>query len=199
MTNGIPVTLERAKAQLAKYRHGLKAMKGGLTISGGEPLMQHKFALKLFSAAKEMGIHTALDTNGSLGGRLSDEDLESIDLVLLDLKAWNAERHHRLVGFDVRPVHEFARRLASLGRPAWVRFVLVPGFTDQTDEVSGIAEFAASLGNIDRVDVLPFHQMCAFKWEKLGMDYALEGVEPPSAKLVERVCAQFTAVGLRAY
>jgi len=107
MTNGIPITLERAKEQLSKYRHGLKTMKGGLTISGGEPLMQHKFALKLFGAAKEMGVHTALDSNGFLGSRLSDSDLEKVDLVLLDLKAFDAELHHRLTGQDVAPVHEF--------------------------------------------------------------------------------------------
>jgi pyruvate formate lyase activating enzyme len=199
MTNGIPVALERAKAQLAKYRHGLKVMKGGLTVSGGEPLMQHRFVMKLFSAAKEMGIHSALDTNGSLGSRLTDEDLSRIDLVLLDIKAWDAERHQRLVGSDIGPVLDFARRLAMLKRPAWIRFVLVPGYTDQPDEVARIAEFAAGLGNIERVDVLPFHQMGAFKWRQLGMDYALQNVEPPPPEVVERVCQQFRAAGLKAY
>ena len=199
MINGIPVTLDRAKEQLKKYRHGLKTMKGGLTVSGGEPLMQHKFVVKLFAAAKDMGIHTALDTNGSLGGRLSDEDLKLVDLVLLDLKAWDPQRHQTLVGSDVRPVHDFARRLAALKRPVWVRFVLVPGFTDDPEEVSNIAGFAASLGNVERVDVLPFHQMGSFKWKQLGMDYSLENLEPPTAKVVERVCAQFTAAGLKAY
>src|SRR5688500_4301910 len=84
MTNGVPVTLERAKAQLAKYRQGLKIMKGGLTVSGGEPLMQDRFVVKLFTAAKALGIHTALDSNGYLGDRLTDQDLETIELVLLD-------------------------------------------------------------------------------------------------------------------
>ena len=199
MTNGIPITLERAKEQLSKYRHGLKTMKGGLTISGGEPLMQHKFALKLFGAAKEMGVHTALDSNGFLGSRLSDSDLEKVDLVLLDLKAFDAELHHRLTGQDVAPVHEFARRLAAGKRPVWVRFVLVPGFTDNPDEVARVAEFAASLGNVERVDVLPFHQMGSFKWKRLELDYQLAGVEPPSPEVVERTCAQFRAAGLNAY
>ena len=199
MTNGIPITLERAKEQLSKYRHGLKVMKGGLTISGGEPLMQHKFALKLFGAAKAMGIHTALDSNGFLGSRLSDSDLEKVDLVLLDLKAFDAELHQRLTGQDVAPVHEFARRLAAGKRPVWVRFVLVPGFTDNPDEVARVAEFAASLGNVERVDVLPFHQMGSFKWKRLELDYQLAGVEPPSPEVVERTCAQFRAAGLNAY
>lgn len=199
MTNGIPVSLERAKSQLAKYRHGLKVMNGGLTISGGEPLMQHKFALKLFSAAKEMGIHTALDTNGYFGARISDDDLKKVDLVLLDLKAWDPERHRRLVGMDVAPVHDFARRLALHNRPVWIRFVLVPGITDSPDEVGHIADFAASLGNVKRVDVLPFHQMGRFKWKQLGIDYSLDGIEPPPNSLVESVCQRFKSVGLKTY
>ena len=96
MTNGVPVTVERAKAQLGKYRHGLKMMKGGFTLSGGEPLMQDRFVVKLFTAAQAMGIHTALDSNGYLGDRLTDGDLEKIDLVLLDIKSWDPERHRQL-------------------------------------------------------------------------------------------------------
>jgi len=199
MTNGIPVTVERAKEQLSKYRHGLKTMKGGLTVSGGEPLMQHKFVLKLFDMARAMGVHTALDSNGYLGSRLSDSDLQRFDLVLLDLKAFTPELHRRLTGQDVGPVHDFARRLAAEKRPIWVRFVLVPGWTDDPDEVARIAGFAATLGNVERVDVLPFHQMGAYKWERLAMDYKLAGVQPPSVETVERACAQFRAVGLKAY
>jgi pyruvate formate lyase activating enzyme len=198
MMNGIPVTIERAKAQLVKYQRGLKVMKGGLTISGGEPLMQHKFVLKLFSIAKEFGIHTALDTNGFLGGRLSDEDLQKVDLVLLDIKAWDEERHQKLTGASVAPVLGFARRLAALKRPMWVRFVLVPGVSDYADDIAHIAEFAAGLGNVHRVDVLPFHQMGAFKWKQLGIEYTLESVEPPSATQVESALAVFRAVGLKA-
>src|SRR4026209_2253850 len=117
--NGIPVSIEQATAELRKYRHGLKVMSGGLTVSGGEPLMQHRFVVKLLTAARKMGIHTALDTQGSLGDRLTDRDLEAIDLVLLDLKAWDPERHRRLTGMDNEPTHEFARRLAARRRPVW--------------------------------------------------------------------------------
>jgi pyruvate formate lyase activating enzyme len=199
MSNGIPVTLTRAIDQLRTYRHGLKIMAGGFTLSGGEPLLQDRFAVKLLAAARAMGIHTALDTNGSLGHRVSDAELEGIDLVLLDIKLWDPERHRRLVGADVGPVLESARRLAARRRPVWLRFVLVPGWGDQVGEASGIAEFAAGLGNVERVDVLPFHQMGRFKWKELGLDYALAEVEPPSDEAVERACAEFRAVGLRAY
>src|SRR4051812_46701093 len=129
MKNGIPVSIATATAELQKYQHGLKVMSGGFTLSGGEPLMQHRFALKLFAAAKAMGIHTALDTNGYFGDKLSDADLEAIDLVLLDIKTWDPERHRQLTGMDNAPTFAFAARLAALGRPIWVRYVLVPGLT----------------------------------------------------------------------
>jgi pyruvate formate lyase activating enzyme len=199
MTNGIPVSIEQATAELRKYRHGLKMMAGGLTVSGGEPLMQHRFVLKLLTAARKMGIHTALDTQGYLGDRLTDRDLEVIDLVLLDLKAWDPERHRRLTGMDNAPTHEFARRLAARRLPVWVRFVLVPGLTDDPQEIASIARFAADLGNVERVDVLPFHQLGKYKWHKLGFEYELENVKPPGIEAAERACEAFRSVGLKAH
>ena len=199
MTNGIPITVAKATEELRKYREGLKVMAGGFTLSGGEPLMQDRFAVKLFTAAKQMGIHTALDTNGALGERLSDTELGLIDLVLLDIKSWDSELHRKLTGMDVGPVLDFARRLAALNRPIWVRFVLVPGLTDGAENVARIAEFAGILGNVQRVDVLPFHQMGRFKWKELKLDYTLGDVIPPSGELIRETCDRFRAEGLRAY
>ncbi len=199
MTNGIPVTIARATEELRKYRQGLKVMAGGFTLSGGEALMQHRFAVKILAAARGLGIHTALDTNGYYGDRLSDAELEVADLVLLDLKGWDPERHRRWTGMENGPTLEFARRLAARRRPVWVRFVLVPGFTDDPDEVAQIAEFAGKLGNVERVDVLPFHQMGRFKWKELGLEYKLGDVKPPSPEAVERACASFRTAGLKAY
>jgi pyruvate formate lyase activating enzyme len=199
MSNGIPVTIAQALEQLRKYRHGLKRMSGGLTISGGEPLMQHRFVTKLFAGARAMGIHTALDTNGYYGERLTDDDLAMIDLVLLDIKSWDPERHRKLTGMEIEPTLNFARRLASGRRPIWVRFVLVPGWSDDPGDIAQIAGFAASLGNVERVDVLPFHQMGRFKWQKLKIPYTLDAVLPPSNELVERTCETFRAAGLKAY
>ena len=199
MMNGMAVPIDRAIAELSRYAHGLKVMSGGFTLSGGEPLMQDRFAARLLTAAKSMGIHTALDTNGFLGERLSDQELEQIDVVLIDIKAWDPERHKHLVGKDVRPTLDFARRLAERGRTIWLRYVLVPGLTDDEDDINQIAAFAAALGNVQRVDVLPFHQMGRHKWEKLGINYALNKVSPPAAELVNRVCRQFRAVGLKAH
>jgi len=199
LNKGIPVTIERATTELRKYRHGLRTMSGGFTLSGGEPLMQDRFAVKLLGAAQAMGIHTALDTNGSLGHRLSDQELNAIDLVLLDIKCWNPEVHRRLTGMELEPVLEFARRLGASKRPIWLRYVLVPGLTDNIDNVGQLAEFAAGLGNVQRVDVLPFHQMGRFKWKELHLNYALEELQPPSAELVSTAREQFRLRGLNVF
>ncbi len=199
MSNGIPVTLARATEVIRQYRHGLGVMNGGLTISGGEPLLQHKFVLKVFAAAKKLGVHTALDTNGYLGDRLSDGDLRLVDLVLLDIKALSVDLHRRLTGMNNEPVLKFARRLATLERPVWIRFVLVPGWTDDLMDVERLADFAADLGNVQRVDVLPFHQMGQFKWDKLGMEYALRNTQPPSQPQTEQVITRFRSAGLKVF
>ena len=198
MTNGIPITVERAAEELRKYRRGLRVMSGGFTLSGGEPLMQHRFAAKLLRAAKGMGIHTAVETNGYYGDRLSDRELEAIDLVLLDIKMWDAERHRQLTGMAPDRTRAFAMRLAENARPMWVRFVLVPQLTDDADNISRIASFAASLGNVERVEVLPLHQLGRFKWQTLGIPYQLEQTQAPTVDAVERAVSLFRAEGLTA-
>jgi pyruvate formate lyase activating enzyme len=198
MTNGMPVPLEQAVEHLGKYRHGLKIMSGGFTLSGGEPLMQDRFAVKLFTAAKAMGIHTAVETNGFLGERLTDKDLDQIDLVLLGIKTWGSAKHTRLTGKDIGPTLQFARRLAAHKKPVWIRFVLVPGLTDDAQDIREIAKFAASLGNVERVEVLPFHQMGRYKWERLGINYELDDVKLPTSALVDQTLGLFRAEGLNA-
>ena len=198
VVNGTPVRLERAVEVVSQYRQSLRTMKGGLTISGGEPLLQHPFLSRLFPAVHERGIHTTLETNGFLGARLTDNDLASIDLVMLGLKAIEPDLHKRLTGMDTKPVHEFARRLAARKHPVWIRFVVVPGWTDNMEEVDRMAEFAAGLGNVERVDVLPFHQMGRFKWEKLGMDYQMRDAKPPSRETMDQAISHFRAAGLNA-
>jgi pyruvate formate lyase activating enzyme len=199
LMNGMPVTIERAVEELGKYRHGLKVMGGGLTLSGGEPLMQDRFAVKLFTAARAMGIHTAIETNGYLGERLTDHELAQIDLVMLGVKTWTSKRHRELTGKDIGPTLEFARRLSHLGRKMWIRFVLVPGLTDDPKGIEQIAKFAADLEVVDRIEVLPFHQMGRYKWKELAINYTLQDVEPPTNEMIERACEQFRAVGLTAY
>jgi pyruvate formate lyase activating enzyme len=199
LTNGIPVSVDRATEELAKYRTGLQVMKGGVTLSGGEPLMQHRFAVRLLTAAKRMGIHTTIETNGFYHEHVSDDELKAIDLVMLGIKSFDAERHRALTGRDNAPTLAFARRLAERRMPIWVRFVLVPGLTDDLDDMARSAEFAASLGNVQRVEVLPFHQMGRFKWARLGLEYTLKDTEPPSVELTEQACEVFRSAGLSAY
>jgi pyruvate formate lyase activating enzyme len=198
VSNGTAVPLERAAEEVRKYRRGLQVMSGGLTVSGGEPLMQDRFTVRLCAAAKAMKVHTAVETNGYLGERLGDADFDQIDLVLLGLKSWG-DAHRDLTGKDMAPSLAFARRLAARKRPVWVRYVLVPGLTDGKELVGSIAKFAADLGVVERVEVLPFHQMGRYKWEKLGLGYTLNDVQPPSPALCEDVCGVFRAAGLEAH
>ena len=199
LSNGIPVTLERAIDGVRKYAAGLKAMHGGFTLSGGEPLMQDRFAVRLFAAVKQMGVHTAIETNGYYSDRLTDEELQLIDLVILDVKAFTPEQHERVTGIkDNHDVLAFARRLAALKRPMWVRYVLVPGLTDVAAEMEQLAAFCASLGVVERVEILPFHQLGEYKWERLKLDYKLRDTRPPSGELVAQVIGIFQDAGLDA-
>ena len=199
LANGMPVTIARATEELRKYANGLKAMKGGFTLSGGEPLAQHRFAVKLFGAAKDLGVHTAIETNGYNGDKLSDAELALIDLVILDMKGFTPAQHARVTSIeDNAEVLQFARRLGRLKRPMWLRYVLVPGLTDVAEEMRRLAAFAAGLGVVERAEILPFHQMGRYKWEKLGIAYSLAETEPPSAEAVRQAVETFREAGLNA-
>ena len=199
LSNGIPVTLDRAIDEVRKYANGLKVMHGGFTLSGGEPLMQARFAARLFAAVKQMGVHTAIETNGYYGDHLSDEELNDIDLVILDMKAFSPEQHERVTGIrDNEEVLAFGRRLAELRRPIWLRYVLVPGLTDTIEEMEQIARFGASLGVVERAEILPFHQLGQYKWERLKLDYMLADAKPPSGELIGQAIGIFQDAGLNA-
>ena len=185
-------------ALAGRYRRFIGAAGGGLTVSGGEPLLQPAFTRAILAGAKELGLHTALDTSGYLGGRADDELLDATDLVLLDIKSFDPATAQRVTGGSIAPTLAFARRLAARRQPVWVRFVLVPGWTDDPGNVAGLARFAASLGNVERVDVLPFHTLGAAKYAALGLDYPCAEVSPPTAGQIDRVRAVFTAAGLHA-
>jgi len=199
LSNGIPLALEQAIDGVRKYAPGLIRMRGGFTLSGGEPLMQDRFAVRLLSAVHGMGVHTAIETNGFYGDKLSDAELANVDLVILDMKGFTLEQHKRVTGgLPNQPVIDFARRLSLLRRPMWLRYVLVPGLTDVADEMRQLAEFAASLGVVERAEVLPFHQMGRYKWERLGLDYHLGDTVGPSPVEVERAIGIFRDAGLNA-
>ena len=199
LKNGIPVSLESAVQEVRKYSNGLKAIGGGFTLSGGEPLMQDCFAARLFAAVKQMGVHTAIETNGYYGQNLTDEEIKTIDLVILDMKAIGWEQHERVTGMSRNEeILVFCNRLAELKRPMWFRYVLVPGLTDIPEEMDAVARFAASLGVVERAEILPFHQLGRYKWERLGIRYELADTQPPTADSVAQAVEIFRAAGLDA-
>jgi pyruvate formate lyase activating enzyme len=199
LKNGIPVPLTRAIEEIRKYANDLRAMKGGFTLSGGEPLLQHRFAARLFEAVKNMGVHTAIETNGFYGHNLSDDELRSIDLVILDMKAFTRAQHELVTGgMHNEEVLELCNRLSLLKRPMWLRYVLVPGLTDIPEEMEALAAFGASLDVVEHVEILPFHQMGRYKWERLGLDYKLAATDPPTRESVASAVAIFRDAGLDA-
>ncbi|GIG20495.1 pyruvate formate-lyase-activating enzyme [Cellulomonas chitinilytica] len=201
MRRGTDVAADEILRRVARYRGVMKATGGGLTISGGEPLMQPAFVRRLLRGAKAMDVHTAIDTSGFLGSACTDEMLDDVDLVLLDVKSGDPDAYRRVTGRELQPTLDFGRRIAGRGdTEIWVRFVLVPGLTDEEDNVERVAAYVASLGGaVTRVEVLPFHQMGRDKWEELGMRYELDETQPPTPELVERVRGQFRDHGLTVY
>ena len=196
MKDGHQVSAEQVLDEIASYADMLKRMHGGLTISGGEPLAQPDFTAAILHGAKELGLHTALDTSGYLGARASGALLADTDLVLLDIKHIDPGVYRRLTGVELQPTLDFARRLDALGKPMWIRYVLVPGLTDQPDAVEKLADFVSGLGSVRRVDVLPFHKMGEYKWFERDLRYALADVQPPTPEAAEAVRDVFRARGL---
>jgi len=198
LKHGIKISLDRVVARLGHFAPALRAMKGGLTISGGEVLVQAAFSQRILRAAKSLGLHTAIQTSGFLGERATDEYLKNLDMVILDIKSGDPETYRRVTKQELAPTLRFAERLSAMGKPVWVRFTLVPGLTDDPANVEAVAKFVAPMKNVEWVEVLPFHQLGAFKWNALGMNYTLANTPPASPELVERVLGQFRDAGCNA-
>ncbi len=198
LKNGVLRSVEDILHDINDYRHFIERARGGVTISGGEPLVQAQFAKSLLKGCKEIGLHTALDTSGYLGQAADDELLSYTDMVLLDIKSGIPEIYKEVTGVPLDNTLEFAFRLSEIGKPVWVRFVLVPGLTDSRENIEAVAGIVSELDNIERVDILPFHQMGAYKWEELGLIYKLENTPPAEEKDVERARTIFTEYGVKA-
>jgi len=179
LKDGTRIDLDQAIDRLSAFAPPLRRIGGGLTISGGEPMVQLGFTRGLFRAAKQMGLHTALDTSGFLGDRCDDAYLDLVDLVLLDIKSGDPATYRRVTGKDLAPTLRFADRLTMLNKPVWVRFVLVPGLTDDPQNIAEVGRIVAGMTNVEWLEVLPFHQMGAFKWQALHLDYPLENTPTP--------------------
>jgi pyruvate formate lyase activating enzyme len=198
LKDGTYVSAQHVIDRLRSFAKPLRDLDGGLTISGGEPMVQLAFTRRILAGAKAMGLHTAIETSGFLGDRADDEYLSCLDLVLLDIKSSDPETYRSVTGRDLTPTLRFAGRLAAIGKPVWVRFTLVPGFTDEPDNVEGIARFVAPMKNVEWVEVQPFHQLGAFKWKAMGLEYKHANTSTPTPELTERVIEQFRASGCRA-
>jgi pyruvate formate lyase activating enzyme len=198
LKDGTYVSLQQVIDRLGQFASALRALNGGLTISGGEPMVQLAFTRRILAGAKGMGLHTAIETSGFLGDRADDNYLSHLDLVLLDIKSGNPDIYRKVTGRDLAPTLRFAERLAEIGKPAWVRFTLVPGLTDDPENVDAVARFVAPLKNVEWVEIQPFHQLGSFKWKALGLEDKHADTSPPSPELVNRVLEQFRAAGCRA-
>ena len=196
MRDGHRTSVDELLAEVTKYRRFIEVAGGGFTVSGGEPLLQAGFVAELLHRVKDLGLHTALDTSGYLGARATDALLADTDLVLLDIKSWDPARYRRLTTVDLTPTLAFARRLCELDKPVWIRYVLVPGLTDDPDDVDGLASFVSTLPNVERLEVLPFHKLGAAKYAALGIPFPLEHTPTPGPDLVRRVRHRFAAHGI---
>lgn len=186
---------EEVVSDIARYASFLQGSSGGVTLSGGDPLFQIEFSRAIFSGCKKLGLHTALDTSGALGANADDAYLSLVDLVLLDIKSGIPEIYKKTTNGDLEPTLVFARRLAALGKKAWLRYVLVPSLTDDDENVRRVAKFSAELGIFERVDVLPFHKLGAYKWEKLGLRDPLAETHEPTQEQVARAKKIFIEAG----
>ena len=165
--------------------------EGGITVSGGEPLLQIDFVIEYFKLAKENGIHTAIDTAGQPFTRNEpffskfEELMKYTDLLLLDIKHINSEEHKKITGVDNENILDLARYLSDIKKPVWIRHVLVPGGSDNDTYLKQLADFIETLENVERVEVLPYHNLGMAKYEKLGMDYVLKDTLPPTEERIK--------------
>ncbi|MBL1209712.1 MAG: pyruvate formate lyase-activating protein, partial [Geminocystis sp. GBBB08] len=179
LEDGKTVTVDELITEIEKYKSYFKYSGGGVTITGGEPLMQPEFVKAIFQTCKKIGIHTVLDTSGYVNLNSAKPVLEYTDLVLLDIKSFEPNIYHKLTSVSLEPTLIFARYLAQINKPTWIRFVLVPNLTDFDHNIHGLAQFIAPFKNVEKVEILPFHKMGEYKWESLGYDYQLKDTQPP--------------------
>ncbi len=198
LKDGKLTSADELVAEAARYADFMKRTGGGVTVSGGEPLFQQDFVTEIFKGCKARGFHTALDTSGYLGKMVKKELLDVTDLVLLDIKSFDPETYRKVTGLNLKPTLDFAELLARAGKKMWVRCVIVPDLTDDLETLEKLADYLARLGNVEKVEVLPFHKMGEAKWKALGYEYKLADTQPPSPDLIEKIRAIFTGRGLEA-
>lgn len=187
-------TTDEVFNEIKKVKGFIKS--GGVTVSGGEPLMQAEFIEQLFVKCHEEGIHTAVDTSGFMFNEQIKATLAVTDLVLLDVKHIVPHKYKALTGQLLEPTLEFLDYLQSIDKPTWIRYVLIPGYTDDEADLEAWSQKIATYSNVERVDLLAFHQMGQSKWEQMGLKYELSAIEPPSAEEIVRAETIMKSYGL---
>ncbi|QYJ80065.1 pyruvate formate lyase 1-activating protein [Shewanella acanthi] len=200
LDGGKEISVDELMGQIISYRPFLDASNGGVTASGGEAILQAEFVAELFKACKKDGIHTCLDTNGFVRKYtpIIDELLDNTDLVLLDIKQMNDEKHIELTKVSNHRTLQFAEYLANRNQATWIRYVVVGGFTEDEASAELLADFIAPMKNVEKVELLPYHELGKHKWEAMGEDYQLNGISPPSRDTMEKIKAVFVARGINA-
>lgn len=186
VSGGREYTVDEVMEQVKKYLTYMRSSGGGITVTGGEPTLQAGFVAELFKRCREMDIHTALDTSGFAAVEKVKELLEYTDLILLDIKHAVDEKHKEITGVSNELIKKFALYASEKGIPIWIRHVLVPGYTDSEEDLRLAGEFIKQLKTVEKVEVLPYHNMGEYKWEKLGQEFKLKGVRSPTAEEINR-------------
>jgi pyruvate formate lyase activating enzyme len=186
LNEGREVSPEEIIEEAISYKPFMMASGGGITISGGEPLLQMEFITEVFRLAKENSIHTTIDTSGGNFAETPDylekldELLNVTDLILLDLKQIDPVKHRKLTGKSNDHILKFAQYLSDRNFPVWIRHVLVPNYTDDPDDLKELSKFIKKLNSVEKIEVLPYHKLGVYKWETLGIKYKLENIESPT-------------------
>lgn len=186
---------EELMQEVLRYKNFIA--KGGVTVTGGEPLLQPEFLVRFFALCKENEIHSALDTSGAIFTTATQKAMEAVDLVLLDIKSIDADQHKKLTGVKIDNVLKSLDYLESIKKPVWIRHVIVPGWTDDDRLLQKTAAYLAPYSCIEKVELLPYHSMGVHKYEQLGLEYQLSNTLPLSAERIENARNIFRNEGLR--
>jgi pyruvate formate lyase activating enzyme len=196
-TGGRLLSVSQVIEEISHHRRFLK--HGGVTISGGEPLLQARFTAALLAACHGLKLHTALDTSGFGTLERAHPILDHADLVLLDIKNFDPQRYHDVTNVDLETTLRFAEELRLRNKPFWLRYVLVPNLTDNREAIEALSRYLLAFPNLERIDILPFHKLGESKWESLGYPYKLKETESPDAALICEVMRIFAKTGRPVY